>query len=63
MDVAPGIYSLGNRQSGHVHAYLFDDGQGITVVDTLMAADAHLVPAELARIGRAPHQDQGPLTP
>jgi len=63
MDVAPGIDSLGNRQSGHVHAYLFDDGQGITVVDTLMAADAHLVPAELARIGRAPHQDQGPLTP
>jgi len=63
MDVAPGIYSLGNRQGGHVHAYLLDDGQGVTVIDSLMAAGAHLIVAELARIGRAPHQHQVPLTP
>ena len=54
MEVAPGIYSLGNGQGGRVRAYLLDDGQGITVVDSLMAADARLVLAELARIGRAP---------
>lgn len=54
MDVAPGIYSLGNRQGGHVHAYLLDDGQGITIIDTLMAADAGLILAELTRIGRTP---------
>ena len=54
MEVAPGIYSLGNKQGGRVHAYLLDDGQGITVVDTLMAADARLILAELARIGRTP---------
>ena len=54
MEVAPGIYSLGDRQGGRVRAYLLDDGQGITVIDTLMATDAHLILAELARIGRAP---------
>ena len=42
MEVAPGIYSLGNHQGGRVRAYLLDDGQGITVVDTLMAADAEI---------------------
>jgi glyoxylase-like metal-dependent hydrolase (beta-lactamase superfamily II) len=54
MEVAPGIYSLGQKQGGRVHAYLLDDGEGVTVVDTLMAADAHLILEELARIGRAP---------
>ena len=54
MEVAPGIYSLGDGQGGRVRAYLLDDGQGITVVDSLMAADARLVLAELGRIGRAP---------
>ena len=51
MEVAPGIYSLGNHQGGRVRAYLLDDGQGITVVDTLMAADARLILAELAPLG------------
>lgn len=54
MEVSPGIYSLGQPQGGRVHAYLLDDGQGVTVVDTLMAADAHLILDELARIGRGP---------
>ena len=54
MEVAPGIYSLGDGQGGRVRAYLLDDGQGITIVDSLMAADARLVLAELGRIGRAP---------
>jgi glyoxylase-like metal-dependent hydrolase (beta-lactamase superfamily II) len=54
VEVAPGIYSLGDRKGGRVRAHLLDDGQGITVVDSLMATDAHLILAELARIGRAP---------
>lgn len=62
MQVSPGIYSLGQSGGGRVHAYLLDDGEGITVIDTLMAADAHLILDELARIGRAPpdirHQNQ-----
>ncbi|HEY1407608.1 MAG TPA: MBL fold metallo-hydrolase, partial [Promineifilum sp.] len=54
MEVAPGIYSLGVKQGGRVHAYLLDDGQGVTVVDTLFDADARLILEELARIGRSP---------
>ncbi len=47
MEVAPGIYSLGDGQGGRVRAHLLDDGQGITVVDSLMAADGHLMLNEL----------------
>lgn len=54
MEVAPGIYSLGQKQGGRVHAFLLDDGQGVTVVDSLFDADAHLILDELARIGRTP---------
>jgi glyoxylase-like metal-dependent hydrolase (beta-lactamase superfamily II) len=54
MEVAPGIYTVGDGQGGRVRAHLLDDGHGITVVDSLMAAAAHLILAELARIGRAP---------
>lgn len=54
MEIAPGIYSLGVKQGGRVHAYLLDDGQGVTVVDTLFDADARLILDELARIGRSP---------
>lgn len=54
MQVASGIYSLGDNRGGHVRAFILDDGQGITIVDTLMAADAHLILDELARIGRGP---------
>lgn len=52
MEVAPGIYSLGQKQGGRVHAYLLDDGEGVTVVDTLMAADIRLMLNETARAGR-----------
>lgn len=54
MEVAPGIYSLGQKQGGRVHAFLLDDGQGVTVVDSLFDADAHLILDELAHIGRTP---------
>ncbi len=54
MDVAPGIYSLGDARGGRVRGFILDDGHGLTIVDTLMAADAHLILDELARIGRAP---------
>lgn len=54
MQVAPGIYSLGDNRGGRVRAFILDDGQGVTIVDTLMAADAHLILDELARIGRGP---------
>ena len=47
MEVAPGIYSLGDRQGGRVCAHLLDDGQGITVGDSLVPANAHPILNEL----------------
>ena len=54
METAPGIYSMGQRQGGNVHAYLFDDGKELTLVDTLFDHDAHRVLAELQAIGKKP---------
>ena len=53
MEVAPGIYSMMQRQGVLVHAYLVDDGAGLTLIDTLYGADARLVLDELNRIGRS----------
>ena len=54
MEIAPGIHSLSQDKGGHVHAYLLDDGQGLTLIDTLYDDDAHVVLAGIARIGRTP---------
>jgi glyoxylase-like metal-dependent hydrolase (beta-lactamase superfamily II) len=57
MQLAPGIYSIpqsGKRTypSGHVQAYLLDDGKDLTLIDTLADPDAQLIVRELERIGR-----------
>lgn len=54
MTIADGVYSLGQEKGGHVHAYLLDDGQGLTLIDALYDDDAHLVLEEIARIGKRP---------
>jgi glyoxylase-like metal-dependent hydrolase (beta-lactamase superfamily II) len=54
MQIAPGIHSLSQEKGGHVHAYLLDDGQGLTLIDTLYDDDANVVLAGIAEIGRAP---------
>lgn len=54
MEIAPGIYSLGQDKGGHVHAFILDDGSGLTVIDTLYDDDANLILSELTRIGKAP---------
>lgn len=54
MQIAPGVYSMGQDKGGHVHAYLLDDGNGLTLLDTLYDDDANVVLAEIARIGRTP---------
>ena len=43
MQIAPGIYSMGQDEGGHVHAYLLDDGTGLTLLDTLYDDDANVV--------------------
>lgn len=41
MQVAPGISSLGDKRGVRVHAYLLNDGHGVTVVDTPTADEPH----------------------
>jgi glyoxylase-like metal-dependent hydrolase (beta-lactamase superfamily II) len=52
MEVAPGIYSLRQRQGGHVHAFLLDTGTELTLIDTLFDTDGGRVLAQLRRLGR-----------
>jgi len=54
MRIANGIHSMGQEEGGHVHAFLLDDGNGLTLIDTMYDDDAHLVLAELASIGKKP---------
>ena len=52
MEIAPGIYSMSQSTGAHVHAFLLDDGNGLTLIDTLYDSDAHRILAELQRIGK-----------
>jgi len=54
MKIAPGIFSMAQREGGRVHAFLLDDGNGLTLIDTMYNDDARHVLAELKDIGRAP---------
>jgi glyoxylase-like metal-dependent hydrolase (beta-lactamase superfamily II) len=54
MQIAPGIFSMGQEEGGHVHAFLLDDGNGLTLIDTMYDDDARHVLAELGRIGKTP---------
>ena len=54
MKIAPGVYSMSQEQGGHVHAYLVEHGDGLTLIDTLYDDDGKGVLAEIASIGRKP---------
>jgi glyoxylase-like metal-dependent hydrolase (beta-lactamase superfamily II) len=51
-EIAPGVYSLGQRMGGHVHAFLLDDGNGLTILDTLYDTDAHRVLEAIKALNR-----------
>src|SRR5262249_50250175 len=51
-EIAPGVYSLSQSQGGHVHAFLLDDGTGLTLLDTLYDTDAHRVLDALKALDR-----------
>ena len=55
MEIAPGIYSIGQRRGGRVHAFLLDDGHGLTLIDTLYDTDGDRVLSAIRRLGRAPN--------
>ncbi len=52
MEAAPGIYSMGQSQGGNVHAFLLDDGNGLTLIDTLFDVDAHRILAQVQALGK-----------
>ncbi len=52
MQIAPGVYSMGQRKGGHVHAFLLDDGADLTLIDTLFDTDARQVLERIESIGR-----------
>lgn len=54
MEIAPGVYSIGQRQGGHVHAFLLDDGHELTLVDTTADEDGRRVLAAMRTLGRSP---------
>ena len=54
MKLTNGIHYLSQEKGGHVHAFLLDDGQGITLIDALFDTDAKMILAEIAAMGREP---------
>ena len=56
MEIGLGVYSVGQEQGGHVHAFLLDDGTDLTLIDTMYDDDGKRVLDEIARIGRVPAQ-------
>ena len=53
-ELAPGIHSLGHGKGGHVHAFLIENGDELSLVDTLFESDARLVLDAISRLGRKP---------
>jgi len=54
MKLTDGIHYLSQEKGGHVHAFLLDDGTGITLIDALFDTDAKRILAEIAAMGRQP---------
>jgi glyoxylase-like metal-dependent hydrolase (beta-lactamase superfamily II) len=52
MKIAHGVYSIGQRKGGHVHAFLLEEDEGLTLIDTLYDTDARLILNQIKSIGR-----------
>ena len=52
MEIAPGVYSMGVSKGFDVHAFLLDDGEGLTLIDSLYDADARVILDELESMGK-----------
>jgi glyoxylase-like metal-dependent hydrolase (beta-lactamase superfamily II) len=52
VQTTPGIYTLWQRKGANVHAFLLDDGTGLTLIDTLFDNDAHRILDQLAALGK-----------
>ena len=54
VELAEGLWAIGQRKGGRVHAFLCDDGTELTLVDTLFDTDGARVLEQIERIGRQP---------
>jgi glyoxylase-like metal-dependent hydrolase (beta-lactamase superfamily II) len=52
VELTPGLWSIGQKKGGRVHAFLCDDGTELTLVDTLYDTDGALVLALLEQLGK-----------
>src|SRR4051812_36588278 len=52
--LAPGITVVGQRQGGHVHAFLVEEDDGLTLIDTMYDLDGRHVLAAIGALGRSP---------
>jgi len=54
MKLTDGIHYLSQDMGGHVHAFLLDDGNGITLIDALYDSDGKMILDEIKAMGRQP---------
>ena len=50
--IGDGIFCLGQKKGGRVHAYLIDDGSGLILIDTLFDTDGAFVVQCVQKAGR-----------
>ena len=65
MKIADGIRYVRQNMGGHVHAFLLDDGDGITLIDAMYDTEPHRILGEIAAMGRQPSisKTSSPPTP
>jgi glyoxylase-like metal-dependent hydrolase (beta-lactamase superfamily II) len=54
MEIIPGLHSLGDKSGGYVRSFLIDDGNELTLIDTLLDKNGTLVLDELRQMGKQP---------
>lgn len=52
MKLADGIHYVHQDMGGHVHAFLLDDGNGITLIDALYDTEPNIILDEIKAMGR-----------
>jgi glyoxylase-like metal-dependent hydrolase (beta-lactamase superfamily II) len=52
MEIAPGIYVLREVKGIYVHAFLLNEGEDLTLIDTLHSTHAKSILSEIQRIGK-----------
>ena len=54
MKLTDGVHYVSQEMGGHVHSFLLDDGNGITLLDALYDSDGQMILDEIKAMGRQP---------